>query len=169
MCKRKRRFSGLNASFLVTPFHQQFFFLRSIHSFYLELRKRQALVPEETSSAYRYIRRPRLGAEMGSGSLPTRPSPSALSPPWPIPGRARPPRLCSLGTGVCVFLSLPCSLCFTAAVPNALTIEILVTGFHYDETTTCSTYPVATKHTHTRNLCPLGSCELHFFRILLGL
>ena len=111
-------------------------------------------MPEETSSAYRCIRRPRLGAEMGSGSLPTRPSPSAFSPPLPIPGRARPPRLCSLGTGVCVcvFLSLPCSLCFTAAVPNALTIEILVTGFHYDETTTCSTYPVARKlaHTHAR-------------------
>ncbi|XP_025814942.1 probable 2-carboxy-D-arabinitol-1-phosphatase [Panicum hallii] len=36
---------------------------------------------------------------MGSGSLPTRPSPSAFSRPLPIPGRARPTRLRSLTTG----------------------------------------------------------------------
>ena len=106
----------LNASSLVNSISPRVFFCffwRSIHSFYLELRKRQALLPEETSSAHRCIRRPPRG-EMGSGSLPTRPSPSAFSPPLPIPGRARPPRLRSLATGVCVLLSLPPSLCFTA-------------------------------------------------------
>jgi len=98
------------------------------------LRKRQALVPEETSSAYRCIRRPRLGAEMGSGSLPTRPSPSALSPPWPIPGRARPPRLCSLGTGKLRAFSIKASHSGLSEVSVQSLPDTEVTGAAYSFT-----------------------------------
>jgi serine/threonine-protein phosphatase PGAM5 len=67
---------------------------------------------------------------MVSGLLPTRPSLTAFSPPLPVPGHARPPRvLRSRATGVSFYPSFVhsslSSAAAAAAVPTDLTVVII--------------------------------------------